>query len=688
MRACGLMLLAAGAAMAQGPNLDFLTGQVDGRGLKQMLPDYLRARAKALRRTSPVAVAEFRARVIEGLGGLPEKTPLNAKVVGTIEREGYRIEKVVFESQPRFYVTANLYLPRQGKAPYPAILFPIGHETGAKAHAVWQQILGTFARRGYVALTWDQIGQGERVQHWDQDVGDSKASGGSTTEHTVVGIQTLVTGDAFARYTIWDGIRALDYLLSRPEVDPRRVGVTGNSGGGTHTAYLSALDDRLQVAAPSCFITTWERLLETIGPQDAEQCLPGFLGNGFEHADFIRAFAPKPYLVLSAIRDFFSLAGARATFEQARQSYGAAQAPEKLSMAETDEGHGYTVELRLKSYQWFDRWLKGETAPEGEAPVAAATPEDLACTRTGQVATSLGGETVYTLNRARALSIATPAKVSREVVQRRIQWWEEETPPRVRPYGAERRGDLRIEKLLYESEPGIEIPAVIVSQEITGQGPRAAVLLASSRGKRAAWSEIETLAARGAIVMAADLRGFGETRPEEATKPGSWQSWFGDYDSAMTSVLLGTSLVAQRAHDLQRGFQLLAARADVDRQRLHGAGQGNAAPALLHAAAAGVPFAGLLLDGMLASYRAVVEAPLHRGIFESIVPGAIRDYDLPGLAASLAPRRVLVVDAVTPMGVAMPLADARDALRTAPGAQVMVRAPQEAQAAVYARLLE
>jgi cephalosporin-C deacetylase-like acetyl esterase len=182
------------------------------------------------------------------VGGEPARTPLNARTAAVIMRNGYRIEKVIFESQPKFFVTANLYVPTRGSGPYPAILYPLGHESGAKSHLAWQQMLGSFAQKGYVALAWDTLGQGERVQIYDEDLGVSKA-GGSTTEHSMLGAQCLLMGDSLARYTIWDGIRALDYLVSRPEVNAARIGCTGNSGGGTHTAYLSALDDRIQVAA-------------------------------------------------------------------------------------------------------------------------------------------------------------------------------------------------------------------------------------------------------------------------------------------------------------------------------------------------------------------------------------------------------------------------------------------------------
>ena len=461
-------------------------------------------------------------------------------------------------------------------------------------------------------------------------------------------------------------------------MDAKRIGVTGNSGGGTHTAYLAALDDRIHVAAPSCYITSWQRLLETIGPQDAEQCIPNFLGAGFEHVDFIRAFAPKPYLILSAIRDFFSLQGARASYAAAAESYAEASAREKLSMAETDEGHGYSSVLRQASYSWFDRWLKGGSGPAGEDPIPPATPQELNCTATGQVSTSLGGQTVFTLNRERARALKTPAATV-EAVRRHISWREETAVPAVSAYGSERAGELVIEKLVYESEPGIVVPAVIVSRSAPGSATRPGVLLAAARGKGAAWSEIEALALRGAVVLAVDARGLGETRPTSATKGGDWQEWFSDYDSAMTSVMLGRSLVAQRAHDIQRGFHLLASRPGVDAKRIYGAGQGSAAAAILHAAASGVPFARLLLDGMLSSYRSVTEAPIHRGIFESVVPGALRHYDLPGLAALMAPRPVLVVDPVSPMGEALSPTLAGAEFKTAPNVRLLFRRSKSRQ---------
>ncbi len=186
-----LILLTAAAAAAQtSEELNFVSGLTEFRDVRGMLPAYLKSKAFELLQERRQRIAQFsfpqdvakrkayvRERVLSALGGLPERTPLNARVVGAIEREDYRIEKVIFESQPRFYVTANLYLPKEGQPPYPGILFPEGHEAGAKTNETWQQILVSFAKKGFVALTWDPLGQGERVQFYDADLRASKLGG-------------------------------------------------------------------------------------------------------------------------------------------------------------------------------------------------------------------------------------------------------------------------------------------------------------------------------------------------------------------------------------------------------------------------------------------------------------------------------------------------------------------------------
>ena len=211
--ACFLACLFSVPALAQqSDDLNFASGLEQFHNIRRMLPSYLnnigfRMLGERKRRVEHLATIEdvnkrrsyVREQMLKDLGGFPDRTPLNARVVGVLERPGYRIEKVILESQPHFYVTANLYLPKTGHPPYPAILYPLGHERGGKTNPTWQQMLGSLATKGFVALAWDPVGEGERLQIFDEDLRESKV-GNSTTEHTVVGTQCMLVGDHLARY--------------------------------------------------------------------------------------------------------------------------------------------------------------------------------------------------------------------------------------------------------------------------------------------------------------------------------------------------------------------------------------------------------------------------------------------------------------------------------------------------------
>jgi cephalosporin-C deacetylase-like acetyl esterase len=701
----------ASAQHSDAEALDFLHGLSEYEQIRRMLPEYMEreaqslisSRQRSLDISTPDALARRRARVRErilhAIGGLPDRTPLNARTVETLQRDGYRIEKVIFESQPHFYVTANLYLPATGDAPHPAVLYPLGHELGGKSNPTWQQMLITLARRGYVALTWDPLGQGERVQIYDDDLRGSKLRS-STTEHTIQGTQCLLTGEHVARYTIWDGIRALDYLLSRKEVDPARIAVTGNSGGGTHSAYLAALDDRIKIAAPSCYITSWHWMMKTLGPQDAEQVFPGWLADGLDYPDFIYAAGSKPYLMLSAIRDFFPIDGARETFREAKPYAN-------LSMFEADDGHGYSQPRRLAAYDWISRFLRDREDTAPETLVAPESAETLFSTPTGQVATSLGGETVFSLNRARADrlrqnrlqptdSASLPSwqsKVRRAAITR-SGFQPASGPFSSTPYGSLRREGYRIDKLTYESEPGILIAALLYIPE-SGPARRPAVILVDGEGKStsASATAAEELARSGVIVLSVDLRGMGETRITPDLNDSEFYRYFGDYEDGMTAMLMNRTLPGMRARDILRGLDLLAARDDVDPDRLSGIGRNTAAVPLLYAAVFDNRLRSIALEGMLLSYDAVVTTRIHKFVFEQIVPSALVDFDLPDLAAALAPRTVWISDSTTPAGASVTQAEVAHAysstvrafqLAGAAGAlRIEHPRPEDARAAEY-----
>ncbi len=247
-----------------------------------------------------------------------QKTPLNAKVTGKLERENFTVEKIIFESHPGFYVTAALFIPKNRPKPAPAVIYCSGHTELGFRSDVYQRVMINLVEKGFVVFAFDPIGQGERLQYVDKQSGLSEV-GGPTTDHSYSGVQTLLTGTSLSDYFIWDGVRAIDYLETRKEVDAKRIGITGRSGGGTQSALIAAYDNRIYAAAPECYITSFKRLLQSIGPQDAEQNPYYFIKNGMDHADFLHIRAPKPALIITTTHDFFSQQGARETFTEVQK---------------------------------------------------------------------------------------------------------------------------------------------------------------------------------------------------------------------------------------------------------------------------------------------------------------------------------------------------------------------------------
>jgi cephalosporin-C deacetylase-like acetyl esterase len=640
----------------------------------------LDARRSEVNRIATRAEAEARGRQVRALllrmmGGLPqERTPLNLRTTGVIDRGDYRVEKLIYESLPKFYVTANLYVPQTGRGPFPAVLQPTGHSTQAKARAFYQTLALGLVKSGFVVLTYDPLGQGERRIFFDADIGDSKV-GGTTVEHQMVDIQSQLAGESIARYMVWDGIRSIDVLASRSEVDAARIGVAGCSGGGTLTAYLAAIDDRLKAAAPACYITAWEEQLPGIGPQDGEQQFADQLKDGLDHADFATAFAPRPYLQVNTEEDFFPIAGARRAIEEARRMYALYDAGDRISWAVGPGGHGMPQVVREAIYGWMNHWLKGgPPGPLPEPPFQTEYEEALYCTPTGQVSTSLGGETASTLNmkryaqmRPRRPALSVPADL--EALHARIRDQIRALTRYQTPGGAVdveigppvRREGYSVRTLTYGAPGGRRVPALLAVPD-TPRGK--AVLLISEQGASAAVgprSDGDALARQGHAVLAVDAAGFGSTAGKW---PGESEDWFGPDQLAWLAMMTGEPLVGLDIEDILRGLDVLAG------QHLLGTGciglaQGITGVALLHAAALDTRLAEVIVEGGLASYEAVARTPIHRRIMAGVVPGVLGQYDLPDLAACVAPRPLTLVDLRLPAGLPALLQEVRDAYRYA-----------------------
>ena len=263
--------------------------------------------------------AWVRAKILELLGGLPDyQGPLNPRVTGRIDRPSYVIEKVDLRKLAPILRHGQL-VPAQGEGgKHPGVLMPMGHwEQGKLAAQPHCREPGHEGIRGARLRPGGARRAPAGLRQQGRNIPDRQAQPISTFQ---AGAQSILAGENFARYRIWDAKRALDYLVSRPEVDSDKIGCTGCSGGGTLTTYISALDPRIKVAAPACYINSWRQLFA--GPTgDSEQSFPFFLSSGLDVADYIELFAPKPWLINSTVGDFFPIEGARHAYQEALDWY-------------------------------------------------------------------------------------------------------------------------------------------------------------------------------------------------------------------------------------------------------------------------------------------------------------------------------------------------------------------------------
>jgi dienelactone hydrolase len=671
------VVLLAGAVGA-ADDLTVLKPDPKGTSPRKLLHTYLlaecdkhfaarKAEVEKLKTPADVAARQkaLREKFVEALGGFPEKTPLNAKTVGTLKRDGYTVEKVIYESRPDHHVTANLYLP-EGKGPFPGVLMPLGHSQNGKAADYMQRGAILLAKNGIAALVYDPIGQGERSQLLDK-VGNP-AIRGSTSEHTMCGVGALLVGRSTASYRVWDGIRSLDYLAARPEIDAKKLGCTGCSGGGTLTSYLMALDDRIFAAAPSCYITSLERLFATIGPQDAEQNITGQVALGLDHADYIGLRAPKPTLVLASTRDFFDIQGTWTTFREAKRIYTLHGFPERVDMIEADAGHGYPKAHREAMARFMCRWLKGEDKAIVEGTFAIEKDADLQCTRSGQVLDDLRGKSVFDLNAALATEYAKkraakPLKPDefRDAVQHLVL---PDTVPVFKvtesAFGPGPGDRLALQKRIFQAGSGVPVPALVLEPNNNGRAT-ALPIFVHDRGSAAiagADGPAAELADSGRRVMAVDLRGYGETAPAVA-KDAKGPAFGVEFKESFLALHLNQPLLGQRVADLlgvvntvpkERGAELL--------------GFGSAGPVVLHAAALNDRVKAVTIDGGLVSWDNVVRTPISHNQLASVVPGALAVYDLPDLAAAIAPRPLTIRNPVDAAGKPLSKAVAEEAYKS------------------------
>jgi cephalosporin-C deacetylase-like acetyl esterase len=682
-----------------------LTNYLDDIATKETTARRTTVAAITTRTQAEARQREVRKKILTLIGGLPEKTPLNAKSLGTTQADGFRIEKILYESQPNFPVTALLYLPdaKPGSDPstqparLPAIVIAPGH--GFTGKITDYAFASTFARNGFAVLSYDPIGQGERLQYPDPADASKTLLKAATGEHGEAGLQPTLIGDALARTFAWDGIRAVDYLISRPEIDPNRIGAFGCSGGGTMTALLGALDTRVNAVAVACYLTSFDTLLPSIGPQDSEQSTPNFIASGLDFPDWVELAAPRPYAIISTAQDMFPYAGALATATESRRFYAlfdpaSSGTSKNLSSFAAGGGPAFVPSIptgptlnpdtsnsipATAALQWITgigrhgnlRPLTGQIvsfflvhlAHSDAAPLLPPPPEPGAnpfalpagitasafqVTPTGQVSTSYpGSETVHTLTLKRYASLPKPAPLTPTQLQQTVR---EVTHATVKPgdsapmntqsppLASPPEGDVHVRhRFTLATAPGINIQAEFY-RPADGKHP-VLIVLKDSLDPALEPSRAEEIKKFRALADAGTAVLVVAPRPSPPGTEETKASILGPfYLTELRAELVGRTLLGLRVDDVISAVNFTSGGTTVDPNQITAEASGHLGLVLLHAAVLDPRLKHITIDHTLESYKSLLEAPMPIGAPEDILPGVLLHYDIPDLVQALGSR--------------------------------------------------
>ncbi len=531
---------------------------------------------------SPEAVRQrqeaLRSFVIESLGGLPASdTPLNACVRGIEQGNGFTIEKVVFEARPHQYVTANLYLPANRPERCPAILFLCGHSGEAKAYSNYQGVCQTLVQAGLIVLAQDPVGQGERSSYYDPERKQERVRQ-CTLDHDYAGAQCRFVGDNIARYFLHDAMRSIDYLISRPEVDPERIGVTGNSGGGTQTSLVMMADPRVAAAAPGTFIMSRDSYQRTGQPQDAEQIWPGFTEAGYDHEDILMAMTPRPVCVLAVTSDFFPIEGTRRTVERARRAWENFGVGGNLELAEDHSVHAYTPTLAKAAARFFSRHLLKQEIDPTPFSTEQFPQVRLQCTDSGQVKTDYpDAEFVFDSNLRRVreaeeerLRFSPEARKTRAIEWLRgVVFAHREASP-VNPRLIHQRllsEDLEADVALWYTQPYLANIGMLFRGTEPAAKKRGVTIALWDGGsqeiiRHRAWLSREC--AKGRAVLVLNLSGMGPLVPDSNLPSTNLHGFYGTFHKLADDLTwIGDSLVALRTFEAVKAVEALEALATL-----------------------------------------------------------------------------------------------------------------------------
>jgi dienelactone hydrolase len=620
--------------------------------LEQSFTEFILARAGQLRSADrpPAGLREWEDRrktlreaMFRAMGPFPPTPhPLEVREAGVLRRTGYRVEKLIIQTRPYVWATASAYVPEPARGKVPAVLAVHGHWPRARRDPVVQARCLGLVKLGFFVLSVDAFGAGERHP--------TPAPG--AYHGALLGAALWPAGYTLLGMQVYDNRRMVDYLLTRPEVDGSRLGITGASGGGNQTMYAGALDERFAAVVPVCSVGTYQAYLK------AACCvcevLPGAL-QFTEEGAVLGLVAPRALMVVSATKDAFqfSVGEAAKSIDYARAAYNLHGAGAKLAHRTFESPHAYSQPMREAMYGWMTKWLKGEGdgQPIPEPPHDLDKPEELACFPDGKRPAGFLFPASFAAREARrALApFGDPqldhkeawdslALLMREVQLPHVFGDRKRQPPTAKLGTAEEANGVTSTPLELTCEPGVILPTVIRHKLGSDPAQRPAFLFLHIDSKAEALKHplASALVEHGAAVVASDLRATGTTKP-----PGDAIAGAPDHNSAEHALWVGRPLLGQWVFDVRSVLDWLAAQPDYDPRRLGIVGIGQAGVIALCSAA---------IDPRLSAVAALDTPPTlitetayapgtHMGL---LAPGLLTVADVPQLAALVAPRPLVV----------------------------------------------
>lgn len=561
-----------------------------------------------------------RAGFLATLGFMPErKTRL--RDAGTVTKRHLTVRKLLFSPFGDHWIPANLYLPNNMDAPMPGVVLPPGHSQIGKG--AYGERCAYFARNGYVVLSFDFLGEGERHLGW----ADGRPILFPGNEHNLLGNRMLLHGANLLGLMISETMGAIDALAAQPEVDSTRIGLTGASGGGTLTFFTAALDPRVKAAVPAASVHSY---YDGIRSADSEQTLFDVLRRGVDAPD-IAAFliAPRPLFLIANTADIWPVSSTEYTFREAARFYEKLGSPEGLAMRVWKKGHQYDQDQWPAAVAWFNQWFGGPKRPRFRGAVPAEdilTPDESLISKSGNLYSEgypnpakCWFDLLERSRRGRQTKRSGPANRLRQI--RKALAAGKPSPPRAIDRSVQ--GNLLGKRIMFSSEPGILLPAEILMPV----RPRGITVLVDEIDRRETPEWQAEVAAGGALAIRPDLRGWGETAIAE-----KWEDWENlcqnrfagkRYRLFALTQLVGRNLVLERARDVLAAVAV--ARYYCPRGPVTLWGRRGGALAAAFAALSGRKIGRLILERFPYAYRDVAGSDIYAAPADGFVHGILAD---------------------------------------------------------------